>query len=234
MAKEDEKNSEVNESFLAEIDRFHQKPDIDEYLRLRQKNPTIRFDYITSDGIEFLFSESKYLLENDVDPVIFGGAFEGSSYAHGTLSLHLLRKLRDRDIQVAKGKKHLVSRKKAISDALVNYLIANMLDSYETSEGTGLNGDLFVLIKYQLGVLKTDYISKSDREDKRRKAMLTAVALAAEGETPSYRKIAARMGVQPSTVMRWFPDNSMILEAKKLFGELQGLRAMEKRMNRRS
>jgi hypothetical protein len=145
----------------------------------------------------------------------------------------LLQKLRYRDKLISAGETQVVSRKKAISDSLVNYMISSMLESFEHYEGSGLSWDLIVLIKYQLGVLNSEYDLKNNKNDQRRQAMLIAVTLATQGKKPSYRKIAAKMGVQPSTVMRWFPDNSIISEARKLFGDLQNLKVLERRTKRR-
>jgi hypothetical protein len=54
--------------------------------------------------------------------------------------------------------------------------------------------------------------------------MMVALQIAANGETPSYRKIAHAMGVEATTVMRWFPDQSFISEAKTFVGVIKELR----------
>ena len=216
------------EKLISDIDSFTKNPNIDEYIRLRKKYPRVGIEYFTSDGIEFLFSDEKLLIENNIDPMVHGGAFEGDGRAHSSLSLNLLTQLRERDARIARGETQLVSTKKAISDAFVNYLIANMLDSLSLQD-EAINPDLIVLIKYQLGVLNSEYELKYKKGDERKQAIWIAVTLAAEGKVPSYRKIAAEMGVQPSTVMRWFPDSSMITEAKKLFGELRNVKAVHRR-----
>ena len=216
------------EDFLTQIETFHQNPSLEEYVRLRKAQPGMGFEYITSDGIEFLFSESDMLTQNGIDLNLFSGALEGYRYEQSRLSINLLEKLMRRDSLAKAGETQLVSRKKEISNSLVNYLIANMLDSCNANGELGISWDLLVLIKYQLGVLKSEFELKNKKNDERKQAMLIAVTMAAQGKKPTYRAIARKMSVEASTVMRWFPDNSMLSDAQKLFGELKNLRAIEK------
>jgi len=45
----------------------------------------------------------------------------------------------------------------------------------------------------------------------------TAIKIACEGKEPSYRAIGKAVGVNATTVMRWFPDGTFIEEAKKIY-----------------
>lgn len=111
---------------------------------------------------------------------------------------------------------HLVSRGKAISDTLVNYLINTMLDALEWTDVMTLNRDLIVLIRHQTGGGKCEWDRQEKIRELRQEAMFAAIQMACDGKEPSYRSIGKVLGVNATTVMRWFDDETFIEKAKEM------------------
>lgn len=114
------------------------------------------------------------------------------------------------------GETHMVSRRKAISDKLVNYCIAwclevMLLKSHEAK----ISSPLIVLIKYQLGVAGSEEEFEYSLAANRQKAIHAAASLISKDEAHTYRRIGDMLGVNASTVLRWFPDGDLIEEAGK-------------------
>ena len=132
------------------------------------------------------------------------------------LSLLIMERIIEREAAEKAGGTHLVSRGKAISDTLVNYLTNMMLDALEWNDDMTLHRDLIVLIRYQTGGGRSEWEKEEALRKLRQEAVITAIKIACEGREPSYRAIAKALGVNASTVMRWFPTERFIHEAKKL------------------
>ncbi len=115
-----------------------------------------------------------------------------------------------------RGETHLIRRDRCISDTLVNYLIGVSLDVLKWTGETEISPDLIFLIKHQLGTINSEFDARQVRTAKKRDAAWIAAQIAAAGGVPSYRKIAKRMGVDATTVMRWFAGDDMITRAKEL------------------
>ena len=77
---------------------------------------------------------------------------------------------------------------------------------------------MIVLIKQQLGTLTSQYEIEQGRLYRRSEARWIAAQLLNQGKTPTYRRIGRVLGVQVSTVMRWFPDGDFSAEAEKFAG----------------
>ena len=147
--------------------------------------------------------------------------------AQATLSLKLLELLIQRKEKKNSGATHIVSRKEAISDTLVNYLIAVSLDALSWNEEMEISRELIVLIKHQLGSISSTYELELDKREKRHQARWIAAQIAAKGKTPTYRQIGRAMDVQASTVMRWFAGEAFISDAKTLAEDIVKLRLVE-------
>jgi hypothetical protein len=208
-----------------EITREYQSsPTIENYVRLRRKYPHIPPQIGTTGEIEFVFAMAEDLLSFGIDPSLVEGAMEADKAAQAELSLVLLELIIERQKRQKDGETHIVSRKKVISDTFVNYLIATCLDALDWNQDLAISPELAVLLKHQLGPITSRYESEEDKRQKQHEAMMVALQIAANGETPSYRKIAHAMGVEATTVMRWFRDQSFISEAKTFVGVIKELR----------
>jgi hypothetical protein len=205
-------------------------PTIENYVRLRRKYPGMHLDVATDPGIEFVFEQGKELeAAYGIRTKAVLGALDGDPKAHGDLALRLLELLLERREMKRKGETHLVRRNRGISDTLVNDLIGLSLDSLAWNGNTAISPDLIVLIKHQLGARFSEYEAKEEKQRKKFDAVRFAVQLALEGKVPSYRKIARIMGVEATTVMRWFEGEDMIAEAKSLSVDLKNMRVAAKR-----
>jgi hypothetical protein len=145
------------------------------------------------------------------------------------MSLLLLERVIERDNIQRSGETHVVSRKKAISDTLVNYLIGTALDWMSWNDELEISRELIVLIKHQLGTLSSQYEIEQVREERRSQALTVAMQILAKGQTPTYRKVGSALGVQASTIMRWFPDRDFIAEVKAFAGMVESLSVTTKR-----
>ena len=210
---------------LNEIAREYQaSPTIENYVRLRRKYPHVPLQIGTTGEIEFVFAMADDLLSYGIDPSLVEGAMEADKADQAELSLVLLELIIERQKRQTNGETHVVSRKKVISDTLVNYLIAACLDALDWGSDLKISSELVVLIKNQLGPIISRYEFEEDKRQKTIEARNIALQIAANGETPSYRKIAHAMGVDATTVMRWFPDQSFISEAKTWVGMIKEVR----------
>jgi hypothetical protein len=212
----------------AQFKAFQVKPTIEEYVRLRKTYPGFSQGIETTGGLEFVFAQQKQLRAAGLDPEVVAAALDDDERAQGQLSFQLLEKLLERKGLEKSGHSHVVSRKKGISDSLVNYLIGNMLDALDAAGGFVVS-DLIVLIKYQLGVIESEFEIKLRAHERRKAAVWIAAQMVANGEVPSYRSVARELGVEPSTVMRWFAGKDMIKEAKAIAALIKNLKILRKK-----
>jgi hypothetical protein len=104
--------------------QYKASPTIENYVRLRRQYPDAEIEIATTGGIKFLFSQEKELLSYGINARTVTGVLDADPDAHAELSLKLLELLIKRQKIEKSGATHIVSRKKAISDTFVNYLIA--------------------------------------------------------------------------------------------------------------
>lgn len=196
--------------------QYKASPTIENYVRLRRQYPEGEIEIATTGGIEFLFSQEKQLISYGISPRTVARVLDADLDAQADLSLKLLEQVIERKEKEKSGETHIVSRKHAISDTFVNYLITEALDALSWNDELEISRELIVLIKHQLGSISSQYEAEVERRTKTSQARLIAAQIVARGETPTYRKIGRIMSIQASTVMRWFPDGTFISEAKEL------------------
>jgi hypothetical protein len=95
---------------------------------------------------------------------------------------------------------------RAISNGHVNYLIAECLDRLEEN-GLPPSLELIALIKRQLGATEVPALIEAERLGNVQAAEAAAWRILAAGETPTFRGVARKLGVDPSTVIRWFSES---------------------------
>jgi hypothetical protein len=222
MADEDEvpqRSSEKKPAGFNEITkRYKSNPTIENYVGLRRGSPNQEIQVATTGGLDFLFSHDRLIREIGIEPRVFAQALDADEQAQSDIALFLLEKLIERKNIINRGGSQVVSRGNAIGDALVNYLIGCMLDALDWTDDLTISRDLIVLIKFQLGAVDSEYVASTKMRERRQNARFIAVQIRDGGKTPTYRGIAKIMGVQPSTVKRWFPAGDLIEEAEKLSG----------------
>lgn len=160
-------------------------------------------------ALEWVWGNEGTLKQFGISPELVAGALDADANDISELSLQLLELIIKRKKLEKAGKTHVVSRGAAISDNLVNYLINMMLDALDWNDDLFIPRDLIVLIRHQTGGAATDWDRVEDLNKQRRDAIIAALKLWGEGKTPSLRAIAKCLGVNPTTVMRWFPEGDL-------------------------
>ncbi len=194
---------------------FKANPTIENYVRLRRESPDEIIEIGISSGIEWLFANEETLRNFNIDPEIVAGTLDADDDAISELSLILLERIIERKNDEKAGGTHLASRGVAISDSLVNFLINMMLDSIEWNDEYLLNRDLIVLIRNQIGGEYTSWDRSQKTHDLRLSAIWLAAQMIIDGKEPSYRNIAKQLGVNVTTVSRWFSDTNLRDEGEK-------------------
>jgi len=115
--------------------------------------------------------------------------------AQAEISPLLLQKLVERDDLCKSGETHIVSRKKVVSDTLINYMIGCALDGMSWSDNLEIIRELIVLIKQQLRTLNSQYEIEQERLNRRSQAKWIAAQLLNQGKTPTYRNVGRVLGV---------------------------------------
>jgi hypothetical protein len=191
------------EMFRKLAETYQEQPTLENYLRLRRDIPEAEIDvgvFAGLDQIEILEGE---LNKHEVLAQLVVGSLNAYE-----LSLRLMECLVARDNLPNEGPGHITRRRNAISDTLVAYLIAMMLEAIEWNKSNPIviPSSLIVLIRDRLcGAspdLRMEYLSWQRRSD--------AASLAAEhlpaGEKMTVRKLAKLTHVGRSTAQRWLDD----------------------------
>lgn len=186
---------------------------IENYVRLRRKHPDVELDISNTGGLDFVFLRDEELKANRIEPRLVVHCLDADPIAHRELSLLLMERMLERKNLEKAGKSHIVSLKKAISDLLVNNLIAVMLDSLDWNGELEICPDLIVLIKYQLGMNESQYQLEQKRKENQNKAIWIVVELLRINQKPTLRKIAKLMNVDATTIMRWLGDGDWLQRA---------------------
>ena len=220
MLGEDDPNDADETSGFNEITRkYKADPTIENYVALRKSNPNEVIEIATTGGLDFLISQNRLLLDNGIEPKLFAGALDANEEDQSKLSLILLEKIIERKKLEDKGNSQIVSRGKAVSDLFLNFMIGCMLDALDWNQELYICRDLIVLIKAQLAVVHSEHVAHQKKLEKMNAALFIAAQLVDAGITPTFRRVAEIMKVQPSTVKRWFPKNGeLIAEANRLKG----------------
>ncbi|PLX34950.1 MAG: hypothetical protein C0605_11920 [Hyphomicrobiales bacterium] len=185
---------------------FKQNPTIENYVRLRRSNPDTVIEIAISSSLEWLFGNEEELERLGIPPLLVAGCLDADQEDISELSLLLLEKIIERKEAEKSGKTHLISRGHVISDTLVNYLVNMMLDAVEWNKTFEINRDLIVLLRERIGGEVSPWDREQSALSKRNKALFAALDIVRQGDTPSFRKIGKLLGVNASTVKRWFPE----------------------------
>jgi hypothetical protein len=203
-------------------------PTIDNYLKLRRENPSIEIEIAITNGLEWLFANEGLLRENGIEPQWFASSLDANAEAISKLSLHLLGKLNDRSLLEKDGETQIISRGKGISDSLVNYLAAVMLDALSWNDDLEIPRDLIVLLRHQLfGSGEPAQLKQLQSKQLEDNIGMIGAQLLEYGKEPSTREIAKLLGINASTVSRIFPGNSLLEESQKRLDMFKGFHKSE-------
>jgi hypothetical protein len=168
----DEEDASPASGFTGITKEYKASPTIENYVRLRRLHPSDPLEVATTGGIEFLFSRENELRLQGIDPGLVASVLDADIDAQSELSLVLIELLIARSKKEAAGETHIVSRNKAISDKLVNYLIATALDSLDWNHELVISRELIVLIKHQLGIISSQYEVEESRTRKKEQSLV--------------------------------------------------------------
>jgi hypothetical protein len=196
------------EMFRKFAETYQEQPTLENYLRLRRDIPEAEIDvgvFAGLDQIEILEGE---LNKHGVPAQLVVGSLDAYEPDIDELSLRLMECLVARDKLPNEGPGHITRRRNAISDTLIAYLIAMMLEAIEWNKSNPIviPSSLIVLIRDRLcgpsPDLRKEYISWQVR---RHAASLAAQYFRAD-EKISVRKLAKLTHVGRSTAQRWLDD----------------------------
>ena len=213
----DDIDKELSEAFEA-------NPTIANYVKLRRSNPNKEIEVAISGGLDWLLANENTLEKHGIEPRLFAKTLDANLQAISELCLQLLEKITERENAEAAGETHLIGRDKAISNSLVNYLIAAMLDALSWNDELNIPRDLIVLVRHQLGGGHNSTILKRQRsrEIKMQVIFIGAQLLESE-ETLSARKIASILNVNVSTISRMYPENTLIHESAEILETMKSV-----------
>jgi|GEM_PF-923747 len=187
---------------------FKSNPTIENYVQLRRSNPEALIEIATSWSMDWLFANADILEQHGIDPQTVAGALDADPACISEVSLQLMERLIEREAMESAGETHVQSRGKAIGNSFVSYLIAMMLDALDWNDELHIPRDLMVLIKHQTGADRSSEDKAMETRNNRSNSTWIAAQLRYQGQPGSLRQVARILNLNPSTVARWFNDDS--------------------------
>jgi hypothetical protein len=209
MSDDSERPSEISKALVD----FERDPTIQNYVALRRRFPEANPSLRRFSGLAQMFAIDAELKANAIDHSLVIDVFNGDIRAIDELSLKLMEKIIERRKIEKKGQTQLQRRRVGISDAFINYMVVTMLESVERNN-LNVGSSLFVLMRERLGGPDPIHHKSFMREEGRWQAIAAGAELLQNGTEPSVRAVARKLGVQPSTVSRWFPADDLRIQAE--------------------
>ena len=148
---------------------FRKEPSIEHYLNIRRNFPELDIQIGISGGIDPLFAIAQKFRQHGIDPELVASAMDGFEPGIDELCLKLMELIVAR--RKITGPRQLEQRRAAISDAMVNYLIAFMLEGLDWSDAlVRIPASLILLIRGQLGPLRGDLHGEFESRETRNSA----------------------------------------------------------------
>ncbi|MEW6769468.1 MAG: hypothetical protein AB1342_15700 [Pseudomonadota bacterium] len=197
MVRERKNNDQLSKVYKA-------NPSIEKYLELRASYPDNQIEVALFGGIEHAFKNQEEIEKLGIAVEDYLGILDADQNCISKVCLHLLASLAKRKNLKAAGQTQLGRRGKTIPDQMIDWLICCMLESESWNGTLELNRDLIVLIRHRLMPGKSTFEQLLSVKTQRSNAAHIGGQLIAMGRVASFRKIGEIMGVEPSTVKRWF------------------------------
>jgi hypothetical protein len=189
--------------------RYEKEPTIANYLQIRRdfQETEIEVGYF-GGGIDAPFELEEKFAGQGIDPMVLLGAMLADEPDIDTLCLQVLELLVTRGKLPKEGHGFIEKRRKAISDATINYLIVEILEAIDRRGGwIHIPASLVVLIREQLcgsnPDLQKEYLA---RERFRNGASIAERHFQQTSGRISVRKLADAAGVSRGTAARWLAD----------------------------
>lgn len=202
-------SSERLSAFKQLVLNYRREGSIENYLAIKRQFPEVEIQVSRFGGMDPLYALASEFRKQGIDPQLVAGGMDGVEPSIDALSLRLLECIVDREKLPKNGPGHLEKRRAAISDSMVAYLIAIMLESYDWNdeETFRVPASLIVLIRHQLCGLQPDLHTEYQRREHRQNTAIAIGRTLKPGEQPSVRKVARDYRVPRNTVARWLADN---------------------------
>jgi hypothetical protein len=186
---------------------YERDPSLENYLQLRLRIPNVDIDVALFGGIEALFSLEQHLRKHAIDPGLVASTLDAFEPAIDVLSLHIMTSLVAKQKLPTSGPGHIQKRRNAISNTLVNYLIAIMLEAIEWNKSEiVIPSSLILLIRHQLCGSSPDLHKEFLAWETRGNAATTAALNSKGNKRISVRKLAKLVGVSAAIAGRWLAD----------------------------
>lgn len=203
----DERFEQLSELVLA----FRESPSIEQYSLIRKHFPEVDIKVALSGGVSAALAIETQCEEYGIPASLLGGALDGSEPDIDELCLILIELLVARD--KIKGPGAMQRRRAAISDAMVNYLIAFMLEGIHWADAEiRVPPSLVLLIRHRLGSLKGDLHAQYESGQMKLNAAWFAGQLLGPQERLSINRLLELSqqipdgSVSRSTAARWLKD----------------------------
>ncbi|MGY8704606.1 hypothetical protein RAD16_02525 [Bradyrhizobium sp. 18BD] len=197
---------------------YRNEPSIEHYLTIRTEFPELDIQIGMSGGIDPLFAIQDKCKQCGINPDLIASAMDGFEPGIDRLCLTIMECIVARE--KISGPGSYERRRAAISDAMVNYLIAFMLEGLDwCGDEVRIPASLILLIRHQLGPLKGDF----HKEYQSRQTMKRAAWIAGQQLQPNEKLSINRLiklastGDNPvprSTAARWLKDPEFQKELK--------------------
>jgi hypothetical protein len=191
---------------------YRREPTIENYVRVRRECPDVEVQVARFGGLDMLFALEQRFREHGIDPNLIAGTLDADEPSIDALSLRLMECLIARSKLPKDGPGHIAKRREAISDTLVNYLIAGMLEALDDNDAiVRIPRSLIVLIRQQLCGSNPDLHNEYVLREARQKAAIVAGHHFHQiNETLSIRKLAELLSVSRNMASRWLKDKEFL------------------------
>jgi hypothetical protein len=212
-------------SFQKLVVEYRRSSNIATYLEISRTFPEIEINVARFAGLDFVFAFEGDLKRLQISPDAVAGALGGDEPSVDDLCLRLLALLVERDALPKTGPGHIDRRRSAISDAMVNYLISIILETYDRDETFRIPPSLIVLTRRQLCGENPDLHQAQCAKDKRLLAARIVAERLEAGEKVSVRNLATLMHVPRSTAARWLAGGDF----QRYVRDFRGLNQLSRR-----
>jgi hypothetical protein len=206
------------------IQNYQQRPALSEYIKLRR---TAGFTVIDSNrffDFDVMLRLDGELRKYSINPRVVAKVLDGDDQMIDELCLQVMESLESRRSLELEGRKHVQARKEAIPDSLVDFLIVFAMEACE-QHTLAIPPSLVILVRERLGGSNPARYEDFLVSQKRQGAIQLAINDIEKGGKVSIRRVAKILGVQPSTVKRWFPESSLEIAAKNFIEQVEWVRS---------
>jgi hypothetical protein len=189
--------------------RYEKEPTIPNYLQIRRDFPETEIEVgYFGGGIDAPFELEEKFAGQGIDPMLLLGASLADEPDIDALCLQVLELLVTRGKLPKEGPGFIEKRRKATSDATINYLIVEILEAIQRYTRS-IPASLVVLIREQLCGSNPDLHQQYLAGVRFRNAASIAERhFQRTGEQISVRKLAAAAGVSRGTASRWLANKN--------------------------